>query len=126
MNHSNTGEVIVIDDSDPDDCPQLGASSVLPVDRITGASSTANLNATDSGRPPASRRGKSEPSYTGLSRPTTTQLRRRITKSVPHDDDVIDVDSDEPTDEQPPVSFRITLFVLKPTTTIRVAKTGQG
>jgi hypothetical protein len=123
MNHSNTGEVIVIDDSDSDDYPQPGASSVLPVDRITGVSNTANLNATGPGRPPASRRGKSEPSYTGLNRPTPTQHRRRITKSVPHD--VIDVDSDEPTDE-PPVSFRITLFVLKPTTTIRVAKTGQG
>lgn len=105
-------DVIVINDSDPDDNLQPSASSVLLADSTAGIPSTANSNATNFGHP-ATPRGKSEPTLwaTGLGPPAETQICQRQTRSLPHD--VIDVDADEPSDG-PPVSFQITAFVSNP------------
>jgi hypothetical protein len=74
--------IVIVDDTDSDDCPQLSASKV---DRIARTSSTTNFDATGSGHPATSLRPKSEPvlkhSRCGL------PSERKI--------DVIDVDSDD-------------------------------
>jgi hypothetical protein len=98
MSHSVSPAVIVIDDSDQEDCSQSRASTVAVLNTIAGVLSTAN--ASSSAHPATSRRGKSDP--TGLATPTNTQIRQRSAKSQP--DEIIVIDSDESSDK-PQVNF---------------------
>ena len=87
MGHLNPPTVIVIDDSDQEDCPQPAVNS------IAGPSNAPH--------PPTSQRGKSVP-MPQLPPPTGAQTRQRSAKSKPHE--IIEIDSDESSDK-PPVSF---------------------
>lgn len=99
MSHSSAPAVIVIDDSEQEDCSQSRAGTVSVLKSIVGILSTAN--ASSSAHPATSRRGKSDPA--GLATPTNTQIHQRSPKSQP-DDEIIEIESDEFLDK-PQVSF---------------------
>ena len=83
MSHSKHHTVIVIDDSDQEDCPQSAH--------------------------PTSRRRKPEPMLR-FAPPTDTQTRLRSAKNKPYE--IIEIDSDEHSDKPPLVSFHYAVFHL--------------
>jgi hypothetical protein len=94
MCHPDPPAVIVINDSDQEDCSQFDKSTISLENGIAGILSTDNASGSTSSV--TSRRGKSEAVScdTRFAPTTDTRIRRRSTRSLPHE--VIEIDSDTP------------------------------
>jgi hypothetical protein len=104
MCHPDPAAVIVVNDSDQEDCggSQSDTTIVPLIDRIAGILSTAKASGSTGSA--TSRRGKSKlmSCDSGLAPTTDTGIRQRPTKSQLHEVIVIDCDDSPP---RPPVRF---------------------